>query len=331
MVIALGGEKVDNEKEIVESVKEDIFEENSGLEEKQDSAVDAISEKEISLPLGVALNNEGLYRLASKKKIDFICIMGPVGSGKTTFQAMLYGLFLREVNDNLIFSSSESLAGFEELLDYVRVDSGNTKVDMPRTPKQKGEKYYHLELLCCSTNQKKDVVLADIAGELFDICKANSQTLDKQVPYLGMAKNVAIFIDGKNLLDKAQFNVAIMNTRTMMLTIKSSEQFREKMNIDIIISKNDELVGADKDKLILKRIDTLKKQLDSLSEYFTIQYFRIQALNDYKQKDDSSTTILDLMIYWAKEEFNRKQIICQKNQLKATSCFNKFMERQSYE
>ena len=27
MVIALGGEKVDNEKEIVESVKEDIFEE----------------------------------------------------------------------------------------------------------------------------------------------------------------------------------------------------------------------------------------------------------------------------------------------------------------
>ena len=102
MVIALGGEKVDNEKEIVESVKEDIFEENSGLEEKQDSAVDAISEKEISLPLGVALNNEGLYRLASKKKIDFICIMGPVGSGKTTFQAMLYGLFLREVNDNLI-------------------------------------------------------------------------------------------------------------------------------------------------------------------------------------------------------------------------------------
>lgn len=322
---------MDNEKEIDESVKEDIFEENSGLEEKQDSDDDAIPKKGISLPLGMALNNEGLYRLASKKKIEFICIMGPVRSGKTTFQAMLYSMFLREVNDKLIFSGSESLAGFEELLDYIRVDSGNAEVDMPRTLKQKREKYYHLELLCCSTNQKKNVVLADIAGELYDICKANSQTLDEQVPYLSMAKNVVIFVDGKSLLDKAQFNVAIMNTRTLMLTIKSSAQFRKGMNVDIIISKNDEIVEADKDRKITKRIETLKKQLDSLAEHFNIHYFRIQALNDYKQKDDSSTAILDLMIYWIKGgNFDRKSTIYQKEQLKVTSCFNKFMERQLY-
>lgn len=323
---------MDNEKEIDESVKEDIFEENSGLEEKQDLEVDAVSEKGILLPLGMALNNEGLYRLASRKKIDFICIMGPVGSGKTTFQAMLYSMFLREVNDSLVVSGSESLAGFEELLDYIRIDSGNVEVDMPRTFKQKGEKYYHLELLCRSTNQKKNIVFADIAGELYDMCKANSETLDKQVPFLGMAKNVVIFVDGKTLLDKAQCNVAIMNTRTLMLTIKSSNQFQKGMNIDIIISKNDEIVGEDKDKIITKRIDMLKKQLEGLSEQFTIHYFRIQALNDYNQKDDSSTALLDLMIYWTKEgEFNRKQLAAQKNQLKVTSCFNQFMKRQSYE
>ena len=323
---------MDNEKEMDESVNEDIFEEDSGLEEKQDLGVDVIPEEGISLPLGMALNNESLYRLASKKKIDFICIMGPVGSGKTTFQAMLYSMFLREVNDSLIFSGSESLAGFEELLDYIRINTGNVKVDMPRTPKQKGEKYYHLELLCRSTNQKKNIVLADIAGELYDMCKANSETLDRQVPFLGMAKNVVIFVDGKTLLDKAQCNAAIMNTKTLMLTIKSSNQFQKGMNIDIIISKNDEIVSEDTDKKITKRIDTLKKQLESLSKHFNIHYFRIQALSDYRQKDDSSIAILDLMIYWTKEgEFSRKQSAYRKNPLKVTSCFNKFMERQSYE
>lgn len=323
---------MDNEKEMDESVNEDIFEEDSGLEEKQDSGVDVILEKGISLPLGMALNNESLYRLASKKKIDFICIMGPIGSGKTTFQAMLYSMFLREVNDNLIFSGSESLAGFEELLDYIRIDSGSTEVDMPRTLKQKGEKYYHLELFCCSTNQKRNIILADIPGELYNMCKTNRDALDAEVPYLGMAKNIVIFVDGKTLLDKAQCNVAIMNTRILMLTIKSSNQFQKGMNIDIIISKNDEIVSEDTDKIITKRIDDLKKKLESLSEYFNIHYFRIQALNDYKQKDDSSTAILDLMIYWTKErEFNRQQTVYQKNPLKVTSCFNQFMERQSYE
>ena len=57
-----------------------------------------------------------------------------------------------------------------------------------------------------------------------------------------MAKNIVIFVDGKTLLDKAQCNVAIMNTRILMLTIKSSNQFQKGMNIDIIISKNDEIV-----------------------------------------------------------------------------------------
>ena len=69
---------MDNEKEMDESVNEDIFEEDSGLEEKQDLGVDVIPEKGISLPLGMVLNNESLYRLASKKKIDFICIHEPI-------------------------------------------------------------------------------------------------------------------------------------------------------------------------------------------------------------------------------------------------------------
>lgn len=39
---------MDNEKEMDESVNEDIFEEDSGLEEKQDLGVDVIPEEGIS-------------------------------------------------------------------------------------------------------------------------------------------------------------------------------------------------------------------------------------------------------------------------------------------
>lgn len=320
---------MDIEKDIDENVKEDIFEEDSGLEEKQESSVEAVSEKEISLPLGIALNSEGLYRLSSKKKIHFICILGPTKSGKTTFQAMLYSLFLRNVNDNLLFSSSETIAGFEELLDYIRVDSGNSYVDMPRTPMTKDEKFYHLELISCSTNERKDVVFADIAGELFDNCRANSETLDEQVPYLGMAKNVVIFMNGDDFIKNAFWNAAIMNTRTLLLTIKSSSQYKQGMNIDIIISKNDAIVRECDDVKISKNIESLNRSLENLSEDFNINIFRIQALNDYKQKDDSSTSILDMLIYWTKEEVcSRKWINYQKSQLRVTSCFNKYMERQ---
>lgn len=323
---------MNNEKEISKNNKENIFEEYPYLQELGELIGEIPLKEGVTLPSGRALNNEEIYQLSSRKNIDFIYIMGPIGSGKTTFEAMLYSLFLRKVNDNLIFSGSESLAGFDELLNYIRVNSGDSDVNMPRTPKENREKFYHLELFLCSTNEKRDIVIADVAGELFDMCKANSENLDIHVPYLGIAKNIVIFVDGEAFLKKALWNAAIMNTRALLLTIKSSKQYKRGMNIDIIISKNDEIVKKSDNMKVTKNVGAIKKHLESFEEDFNIKFFRIQALNDYKQKDDSSTSILDMVLYWiGGENYSIKQMDNRKEQLKVTSYFNRFMERQLYE
>lgn len=321
---------MDNEKEINENEKEDIFEEGeSGLEEKQEISGKALPERGIPLPLGLALNDEELYRLSSREKIDFICILGPVGSGKTTFEAMLYSSFLRKVNDDLVFSGSQTIVGFEELLDYVRVTSGKPDVDMPRTRKENRGQFYHLELLFCSTNEKRNIVFADVAGELFDLCKAHKENLDMYMPHLHIAKNTAIFMDGEDFINNASWNVAIMNTKSMLWTIKSSKQYEPGMNIDIIISKNDKIVETDSGK---RRIGNIEKQFECFEKDFNIKFFRIQALNDYKQKDDTSTSLIDMAAYWLTEKAHSQiQTNKRDEELQVRSYFNKFMERQSYE
>ena len=90
------------DNEIEEKGQSDIFEEEDIGIEEQSPQNEVYFERGIKLPLGMALSDEGLYQLSSREKIDLICIMGPVGSGKTTFEAMLYSLFLRQVNEEII-------------------------------------------------------------------------------------------------------------------------------------------------------------------------------------------------------------------------------------
>ena len=320
------------DNEIEEKGQIDIFEEEDIGIEEQSPQNEVYFERGIKLPLGMALSDEGLYQLSSREKIDLICIMGPVGSGKTTFEAMLYSLFLRQVNEEIIFSGSDTIAGFEGLLNHIRVNSGKSNVDMPRTPKESREQYYHLKLYVNSLNEKRNIVFADVSGELFDLCKANRENLDMYVQHLTISKNIVIFIDGEDTLNSASWNVAIMNTKHMLMTIKSSKQYKPGMNIDIVISKNDRIVEKSDDERVKKKIQFIDSYFESLKKDFKINFFRIQALNDYKQIDTSSTSLTELLKYWLIEKNDiRDQKTDQCRELHVTSCFNKFMERQSYE
>lgn len=323
---------MDNEKEIKENINTDIFEEtDSSLEEQ--TGVEIVNRDDgIPLPIGEALTDEALYKLSSKKDIDLVCILGPVACGKTTFEAMLYSMFLRQVNDNVLFSGSETIVGFENLLNYIRINSGQSRVDMPRTPKEKRDKFYHLELLYKPFNEKQSLILADVAGELFEICKANKVNLEREIPFLDIAKNIAIFIDGEKLLDISLRHSALFDARSILKTIKSSRHFKSGMNIDIIISKNDEIVKKKDDAKTMSFIESIENQFKAYKDDFNIKVFRIQALNDYcAEIDESSTSLINILKYWLteKESANdRKEE--QYNCIQVKSCFNRFMEM-SYE
>ena len=318
---------MDNEKEIKENFITDIFEEtDSGLEEQETGIEIVDGDAGLSLPIGEALNDKALYKLSSQKDIDLICILGPTACGKTTFEAMVYSMFLRQINDDVLFSGSETIIGFEALLNYIRANSGKSKVDMPRTPKN--PQFYHLELLYRPFNEKRDLIFADVAGELFKVCKANKDSLDKEIPFLEMAKNIAIFIDGEKLLDSHLRHSAILDAQSMLRTIRSSSQFRSGMNIDIVISKNDKIADKKDDVKTMSMIENIANQFKAFKDDFNLEIFRIQALNDYCSKiDESSTSLINMLEYWLKEKRcagDEKRV--QHSDIQVKSCFNRFME-----
>lgn len=324
---------MDNEKEIKEKINTDIFEETDSSLEEQQTGVEIVDrDNGIPLPIGEALTDEELYKLSSKKNIDLVCILGPVACGKTTFEAMLYSMFLRQINDDILFSGSETIVGFENLLNYVRINSGRPRVDMPRTPKEKRDKFYHLELLYKPLNEKQNLILADVAGELFETCKANKVNLDREVPFLDIAKNIAIFIDGEKLLNSSLRHSALFDAQSILRTIKSSRQFKNSMNIDIIISKNDKVAEKKADSKTMSFIENIEEQFKAYKDDFNIKVFRIQALNDYcSEIDESSTSLINMLKYWLTEkacinDMRGEQYKC----IQVKSYFNRFMEM-SYE
>lgn len=320
---------MDNEKEIKENINTDIFEETDSSLEEQEVGVEIVDRDDgIPLPIGEALTDEELYKLSSKKDIDLVCILGPVACGKTTFEAMMYSMFLRQINDDILFSCSETIVGFEKLLNYVRVNSGKSKVDMPRTPKEKRDKFYHLELLYKPLNEKRDLIFADVAGELFEACKANKDNLDREIPFLDIAKNIALFIDGEKLLNSCLRHSAIFDAQSILRTIRSSRQFKSGMNIDIIISKNDKVAEKKYDTKTMSFIENIEEQFNAYKDDFNIKVFRIQALNDYcLEIDESSTSLINMFKYWLTEKKCANDIKGEQyNSIQIKSCFNRFME-----
>lgn len=84
----------DLEIDNVDNLEQDIFNDSD-----KDLEVNFEGEKveadDYMLSLGKALNEKELYRLSSKVPMRIIYVLGPVRSGKTTFESMLYAFFLK--------------------------------------------------------------------------------------------------------------------------------------------------------------------------------------------------------------------------------------------
>lgn len=129
----------DLEIDNVDNLEQDIFNDSD-----KDLEVNFEGEKveadDYMLSLGKALNEKELYRLSSKVPMRIIYVLGPVRSGKTTFESMLYAFFLKNIDKKILFAGSETLVGFEERLNYLRIKSGNSDAQMERTNKIENEK-----------------------------------------------------------------------------------------------------------------------------------------------------------------------------------------------
>ena len=214
----------------IDNLEQDIFNDSD-----KDLEVNFEGEKveadDYMLSLGKALNEKELYRLSSKVPMRIIYVLGPVRSGKTTFESMLYAFFLKNIDKKILFAGSETLVGFEERLNYLRIKSGNSDAQMERTNKDERRCFLHLNLLDVKLNYHYNLVFSDISGETFENCNSNRANMEQDLPCLDMAKNIVLFMDGESLLDNSERQGSVMKIKCFLKTFKSSRFYNGKPNI----------------------------------------------------------------------------------------------------
>ena len=281
-----------------------------------------------ALSSSMALNDKELYQLSSRKKTKIIYVLGPVGSGKTTFEAMLYAYFLKNIDDEILFAGSETLVGFEERLNYLRTNSGNSEPQMARTSKDERRCFLHLTLFDTMTKSHYNLVFADISGETFESCSGNRFTLEQDLQFLDIANNIVLFIDGESLLDFSLRHSCIMKVRSFLMTLKSSTLYNNRCCIDIVISKND-LIHENTEATLTDYINELENTFDDLKDIFPIRVYRIEALNQVIKDKEHSTNLVDLLKCWMKDgesdEIVVENLANEKRQI--YDDFNRFGER----
>ena len=310
----------------IDNLEQDIFNDSD-----KDLEVNFEGEKveadDYMLSLGKALNEKELYRLSSKVPMRIIYVLGPVRSGKTTFESMLYAFFLKNIDKKILFAGSETLVGFEERLNYLRIKSGNSDAQMERTNKDERRCFLHLNLLDVKLNYHYNLVFSDISGETFENCNSNRANMEQDLPCLDMAKNIVLFMDGESLLDNSERQGSVMKIKCFLKTFKSSRFYNGKPNIDIVISKNDFIyykTKQDKNDFI----DNIENKFRSFEKDFFINYFRIEAINGSCIMDtENSIKLIDLLKYWITNRNEEMKEISNKVAKDIHNDFNRFGER----
>jgi hypothetical protein len=279
-----------------EKVEQDIFEDSTEHIEIESGTGKLEQESnDIFLGTGRALNQNELYLLTAKRRTRIVYVLGPVGCGKTTFEAMLYQGFLNHVDENLLFAGSDTLVGFEERLKYLRLSSGKAAGSVERTHVDENNSYLHLRLLDVSEQEWKDIVFSDLSGEIYEQCVAKRSNLEEELKNIQIAQNVVLFLDGEKLADKIERNVVVHKAKTFLKTLRSSNCYRPDMRIDIVVSKND-LVNQYPDQDF---VDTLEDKFKDLNKDYRLRFSRIEAIKEPNLTDEKKSILLiDLLKKW---------------------------------
>lgn len=289
---------MDEQDVTLDNIDQDIFTDSTEDIENNIESRDIRNDGIRLLFSGDALDEADLYKLSARKKTSVIYILGPVGSGKTTFETMLYKCFLKSVDDELLFAGSETLSGYEERLNNHRVKSGNAEISMGRTNVEERRYFLHLNVNNIKQNKDYSVVFSDISGEIFERCVSNVETLEADLKNLDMAGKIVVFMDGSLLLDKKQRHNVVSKTKLFLVTLKSSSFYSANCNIDIIITKNDIIYEKTK-KQEDSFISNIESRFDDLKKYYNINIIKVEAQSGENIKDtENSTPLLVVLKRW---------------------------------
>ena len=236
--------------------------------------VDAVRKEFDTVNTGFGLSLADVATIQQDRKVPTGSLIGTIGSGKTTFLAMLFHRFFRNHKgfDGHIFMDSETFLGLNRKLHYADIKSKKRTVQMPRTSLEE-EAAFHF-----ATKDKSGVVhesiWIDIPGEAFDQRFSKGVTGWHEYRGLARSSHVALFLDLEMITDaKKRGSHVEQSLDALAYSIQSKTWSRAKLII--VFSKADEYANEAE-----PQIEKLKKTIRARfnDDFKSIQFCELHSL-----------------------------------------------------
>lgn len=266
--------------------EQDIFTEDKvdGLE-----MADGVSEAE-SFLYGELLDASWYYEFKSRQDTDIIYVLGDSDSGKTTFEAVIYGLLHDQVDDNLLFAGSKTLMGFETRRRYIV--SGDEDpiyhIKMERTRRDGSNRIFlHLDLYSLQNDGRKTILLPDVPGEDYVSCSQKKEQISERLPLIEYASHIVLLLDAEKLVEAKEKDGVFMRACYFLQMLRAANRYRKDAIVDIVVSKADILAKASGGEDLVRNIP---EEFATYEKDFKIKYFCIEAQNaiwhEFKGSED---------------------------------------------
>ncbi|WP_288443591.1 hypothetical protein [uncultured Serratia sp.] len=260
----------------------DDFREGDPLDET-DSSLESRQETEEYITIennGEAFTEQAMSSFLKRTKPIIISVVGDTGCGKSSLIQCLYELFQAGPVSNKTFQRSHTLIGFDRRSYHARLISGGKIATIQRTPIGVGVQYYHF---CVSdAGTKKDIIIADRAGESYNQCKS-TPPLVNQYTELTICNKILILIDGEKLSKRNQVAKTFISIRQMVMAIIDNLKRPLDFSVNIVISKSDLIDKQPNSQEIKIKINEFFKNIKAYSSKIEVDF----DLNYISSRPDS--------------------------------------------
>ncbi len=155
-----------------------------------------------------------------------------------------------------------------EIAHYSKLRSGSPIPETRRTEVLEDFRYLHLRVRRSAPSETRirELLFADVSGEVFARMSGSVDEC-RGITALSRADRLLVLLDAKRLLDPLERDLAIAEVGTLCRVCLDSGALVPCVPIEILVSKWDAVVQAEKTEEVLARIEsakeTLQKQLRS--------------------------------------------------------------------
>jgi hypothetical protein len=196
----------------------------------------------INLPAGTAFDPVSVYEVAREDVARVVVLAGEQRSGKTTLLASLYELFQEGPVGPFAFAGSKTLPAFEERCHDARMASGRDDAETERTKPAEGFRFLHLALLDRERRCRRNLLIGDMSGELYDSLRDSSDEC-KKYDFVRRSDHFVAMLNGAKLAE-GHHAETYNHARGLVRSLLDAGVLRSHSRVTLLTTKWDLIMSA---------------------------------------------------------------------------------------